>query len=60
MGLGTILLQIVVVIIAIQLFKAIMTFFGIEISTYASYLAWFIAIFIFFKIFSGKRKSILD
>ena len=52
--------QILVIIILIQLFSAIMLFFGIEFSTYGPYLAWFGAIFVFFKMFGTKRTSILE
>jgi hypothetical protein len=60
MGLWGTLGQIVVLIILINLFSAIMMFFGIEFAVYGPYLSWFVAIFIFFKMFAGKKKSILE
>ena len=60
MGLLGTIGQILALIILIQLFSAIMLFFGIEFSTYGPYLAWFVAIFIIFKLLGAKRPSILD
>jgi hypothetical protein len=60
MGLWGTLGQIVVLIILINLFSAIMMFFGIEFAVYGPYLSWFVAIFLFFKMFAGKKKSILE
>ena len=60
MGMLATIGQILALIILIQLFSAIMLFFGIEFSTYGPYLAWFVAIFIFFKMFGAKRTSILE
>ncbi len=60
MGILGTLGQILALIILVQLFSAIMLFFGIEFATYSPYLAWFVAIFIFFKMFGEKRRSILE
>ena len=60
MGVFSTIGQIIALLILIQLFSAIMLFFGIEFSSYAPYLAWFGAVFIFFKMFGTKRTSILE